>query len=275
MTIKTATLRFLEDVFGPERADRIAFAYRDSLSSSALAYRLSPVGRRSRGRLMALRNEYRGRRCFIIGNGPSLARMDLAPLRNEITFGLNRGYLLREQMGAATTFLVAVNRYVIEQFGRELLEASSVKFLSWHSRSFVQDQRAPIFVKWSQGPRFCENVAGQGVWEGATVTYVAMQLAYYMGFQEVILIGVDHSFASLGTPHTLVTSDSADDDHFDPRYFGPGTKWQLPDLETSEVAYALAREHFERAGRRIVDATVGGKLRVFPKVEYAAIPGLA
>jgi hypothetical protein len=95
-----------------------------------------------------------------------------------------------------------------------------------------------------------------------------MQIAYYMGFQEVILIGVDHSFSTTGKPHATVTSQGDDPNHFAANYFGKGFRWQLPDLETSELAYRLAKEQFERAGREIVDATIGGKLQVFRKVDY-------
>ncbi len=98
-----------------------------------------------------------------------------------------------------------------------------------------------------------------------------MQLAYYLGFEQVILIGVDHSFASKGPAHQLVTSTGDDPNHFDPSYFGAGFRWQLPDLEQSEVAYRLAKMQFERAGREILDATVGGRLDVFPKVNYQSI----
>ena len=85
------------------------------------------------------------------------------------------------------------------------------------------------------------------------MTYVAMQLAYFMGFEEVVLVGVDHSFATKGPAHEVVTSTGADPNHFDPTYFGKGFRWQLPDLETSELAYGLARQVFEADGRRIVD----------------------
>jgi hypothetical protein len=98
------------------------------------------------------------------------------------------------------------------------------------------------------------------------VTYVAMQLAFHFGFREVILLGVDHSFATSGPANRLVTATEPDLNHFDQAYFGPGVKWQLPDLEVSEASYRLARKAFEEAGRTIVDATVGGKLTVFPKV---------
>ncbi len=92
-----------------------------------------------------------------------------------------------------------------------------------------------------------------------------------MGFEEVILIGVDHSFASKGRPNETVVSAGDDPNHFSPNYFDRGFRWQLPDLEASERAYRMAKEAYERHGRRILDATLGGKLEVFPKVAYESL----
>jgi hypothetical protein len=98
-----------------------------------------------------------------------------------------------------------------------------------------------------------------------------MQIAYYMGFAKVILTGVDHSFTTKGEPHATVLSVGDDPNHFDPDYFGKGIRWQLPDLETSELAYRLAKYQFEIDNRELFDATVDGSLRVFPKVDYQTL----
>ena len=223
-------------------------------------------------RLAALKLRRRNERCFIIGNGPSLNRTDLTRLRNEATFGLNRIYLLFGKLGFETTYHVCVNRLVIEQCAREIEALHMPRFVSWHSRDLIERRRGMIFVGdpydgslgFSKSPADC-------VWEGATVTYVAMQLAYYLGYRQVVLVGVDHNFVSRGTPHQAVTSTGADPDHFDANYFGKGFRWQLPDLEASEAAYRLAKDAFEADGREIVDATVGGKLTVFRKVRYESL----
>lgn len=196
--------------------------------------------------------------------------MDLRPLHGEITFGLNRIYLLFDRIGFATTFLVSVNTHVIEQFADELIEIRSEKLFSWRARRHLERTDAVTFMRSVSRPHFSRDPS-QGLWEGATVTYVAMQVAYYMGFEEVILIGVDHQFSTGGPPHALVTSEGADENHFDPGYFGKGIRWQLPDLETSEYAYALAKEAFEKDGRRVVNATVGGRLEVFPRRAYTEV----
>ena len=219
-------------------------------------------------RLRKFSNIHRGKRCFILGNGPSLLQTDLRLLKNEITFGLNRIYLLFEKVGFSTTYLVSINRFVIEQFANEIALTPCTKFISWYLRRQVELTPETLFIRPGFKTRFSKNPITQGVWEGATVTYVAMQLAYFMGFKKVILVGVDHSFISKGKAHELVTSDGEDRNHFDPSYFGKGTKWQLPDLETSERAYHMAKEAFETDGREIIDATIGGKLQVFHKADY-------
>jgi hypothetical protein len=66
-------------------------------------------------------------------------------------------------------------------------------------------------------------------------------------------------------------SSGEDRNHFSPNYFGKGFRWQLPDLETSEWAYRLADQAYLSAGRQVFDATIGGKLQVFPKVDYASL----
>jgi hypothetical protein len=271
--IERAGLAALRKVVGEGPAAGVARVYRDRIlpAAEAATYRLSTRGRESRRRLEEWTGRYAGERCFIIGNGPSLIDTDLARLGDKFTFGLNRGYMLFERIGGPTTFLVAVNRYVIEQFGADLVAAGPPTFMSWRSRQHVPRGGDVVFVRRAPSFTFSEDVARNGAWEGATVTYMAMQLAFHLGFREVVLVGVDHSFATAGPPNQLVTSRGADQNHFDPNYFGPGVKWQLPDLEVSERAYRLARDRFMADGRTILDATVGGKLTVFPKVDFESV----
>jgi hypothetical protein len=267
-TFRKVVKRVIVATAGDDAAARLVDIYEDS--RSRIETTLTPTGRRSAAALRTYRDRHRGQRCFIIGNGPSLASMDLSPLRGEVTFGLNRVYLMFDRLGFPTTYLVSVNRYVIEQCADDLVRLALPTFLSWHSRRFVPDKSRAIFLRSIRRPHFATDPT-IGLWEGATVTYVALQLAYYMGFREVILIGVDHSFATKGPAHQLVTSQGDDPNHFDPSYFGKGFRWQLPDLETSEIAYRMASNAFEADGREVLDATVGGKLEVFRKVEFDSL----
>ncbi len=236
---------------------------------------LHPWRRESIRRLAALKDIHKDKRAFVIANGPSLKYTDMSKLKNEFTFGMNRIYLMFPGLGFSTTYLTVVNDLVIEQTAGELAALSLPKFLAWRSRRhFPADlpiTRLPTFLYTSYtGPRFSTDVRGR-VWEGATVTNVTLQLAFHMGFQQVILIGVDHNYNTTGKPNTTVISQGDDPNHFSPSYFGKGFRWQLPDLDTSEVGYAMAREAYRNAGREVLDATIGGKLTIFPKVDYDSL----
>ncbi len=236
--------------------------------------RFHPLRRDSIRRLAEYQDIHRGQRCFIIGNGPSLKNTDMTRLKGEFTFGMNRIYLMFPELGFTTTYYACINTMVIEQCAQDIRALPIPRFLSWRSHNLVAGEDLPgkmgdlIFLHTTySGPGFTKD-ARRRLWEGATVTYITLQLAYFMGFEKVILIGVDHNYPTKGKPNTTVVSQGDDPNHFNANYFGKGFKWQLPDLDTSEKGYSLARSAYEADGRQVIDATVGGKLTVFPKVEY-------
>ena len=222
--------------------------------------------------VQSYRDLHAGERCFILGNGPSLREMDLALLQDEITFGMNRIYLLFSEMGFETTYYLAINTLVIEQSASDIARLAMPKFITWRGRKWMEllDNIAFLDTDYTPPANFATDMKGR-IFEGSTVTYVAMQLAFYMGFQEVILIGVDHSFHTKGPPNTIVFAGEIDQNHFSSDYFSKGYRWQLPDLEASEEAYKLAKFGFEDSGRQIFDATRGGKLAIFPKIEFESL----
>jgi len=218
-----------------------------------------------------LKNRFSGQRCFIIGNGPSLRNTDMRFLKDEYTIGTNRIYLNYENMGFESTFYCAVNPNVLEQFAEEIDCVKSIKFVRSESRKHLKNTWNTFFMDSIPTIGFNENFESLSWHEGWTVTFCAMQLAFYLGFDTVILIGIDHFFKEAGEPNKLVTAKGDDPNHFHPSYFGKDVKWQYPDLKRSEQSYRIAKEVFEKHGRRILDATVGGKLQVFPKVDYLSL----
>jgi hypothetical protein len=230
-----------------------------------------PWRRESNRRLAALKDTHRGERCFIIGNGPSLKQTDLSRLRNEYTFGLNRIYLLFPELGFTTRFYLSINDLVIEQCAADIQALKMPVFAAWRARRWLKPADNIYFLYTTYtGPRFSRQATGR-LWEGATVTFVALQMAFYLGFQQVILIGVDHNYVTPGKPNETVVSQGDDPNHFSPAYFGKGFRWQLPDLETNEKGYRMARQAYEQDNRQVVDATIAGKLRVFPRVAYDSL----
>lgn len=222
-------------------------------------------------RLRSWHNVHLGERCFVMGNGPSLAKMDLSLLKDEITFGLNRIYLLFDQLEFVPTYYVSINELVLEQFAEEIKTVDAPKFLNWNRRQYFTLSDSSVHFLKTRFPlhaTFNRDIS-KPLYGGSTVTYVTLQIAHYMGFQKAILIGVDHSFVEKGTPNIVELRESEiDESHFAPNYFPKGVKWQLPDLVTAEFAYKLAKETYEKDGREILDATLDGKLEVFPKADY-------
>ena len=231
---------------------------------------LTPTGRADWEALRPFKNIHAGKRCVIIGNGPSLRNTNMALLRNEFTFGLNRIYLMFDELGWKTTYHVVVNPLVAEQCAADLRKIDS-PFFTWSgNRQYFEGMPNAAFINirhdgLNNGPRFSRDI-GLGYWECGTVTYATMQIAYFMGFSDVILVGVDHRFSETGPPGKVVESAGPDPNHFDPRYFAKGFRWQLPNLELSAAAYTLAGAEFEKRGGRIIDSTVDGALTMFPKM---------
>jgi hypothetical protein len=204
----------------------------------------------------------------IVANGPSLNGMDLSVLRHRIVIGMNKIFLGFRKFGFYPRYYVAVNEHVIQQAANQIRGMNCVKFISNRSSSLVPEDALTYHLNTMDPPgRFCSDIA-EGVHEGWTVTYVALQIAYYLGFFEVVLIGLDHRFVYEGEPNETRRLDGADLNHFSPEYFGGGQLWHNPDLPRSEESYRIARDRFEQAGRCIVDATVDGACTVFDKADY-------
>ena len=230
--------------------------------------------RRYAPRLKQFENIHKGEDCFIIGNGPSLNKMDLSVLKDYHTFGLNKIYLMEEKVDLNLSYLVSVNSHVIEQSKERFENFSCPVFLSYTASDGVVDDKDHIHRLHTLNTWSFYNDITQPICEGWTVTYVAMQIAFYMGFKRVFVIGVDHSFKQTGKSNETQVYEGNDENHFHPDYF-KGMKWQLADVYGSEVSFHLANYHYINAERQILDATVGGKLDVFPKVDFQEVLKMA
>lgn len=227
----------------------------------------------NRKRMEQYRNKHAGQRCFVIGNGPSLKKTDLSLLKNEESFGANRLYLLFDEMDFRPTYYCSINPLVQEQFGEDMSKLDMVKFFNWNCRKYFSEDEKLLFIKSRLALKDIafQPDATRQIGDGGTVTVASLHLAYYMGFKEVVLIGCDHSFAEKGTPNKTISNDRDDVNHFHPDYFPKGASWQLPDFVKNEIAYRKVKAAFEADGREVVDATIGGKLQVFRKVDYESL----
>lgn len=239
------------------------------------AWSYSQYAKQNTSNIRRYKNIHNGKRCFIIANGPSLKNMDLSLLRNEFTFSMNRAYLMYEAWGFKPSYFVCINELVLEQFAEDISQLQMPKFINFNRRHEFDtydknDSILSLRLGYQLSDTFSTDVT-RVISSGGTVTFACLQLAYYMGFSEVIIIGLDHSFSEKGTPNkTEVRKSHVDQSHCHPDYFPKGIKWQLPDLLRSEIAYSLSRKAFENSNRKIYDATFGGKCNVFEKKDFTS-----
>ncbi|MCZ2076663.1 MAG: hypothetical protein LC130_16920 [Bryobacterales bacterium] len=207
---------------------------------------------------LALRNMRRGDTCIVAGNGPSLKETPLSDVPFD-TFGTNRCFL---PGGFTPTFYVSVNPLVIEQSIPGILSIdASAKFIA---QAFANQVPGSFSLRSNSLARFSME-PWNGLYEGFTVTFVCLQLAYFLGYRTVLLVGVDHRYDFNGVPNEQVVSTGADPNHFNSDYFGSGFTWNNPDLARSETSYRMALSVFDGDGRRIVNCTPGSALDVFER----------
>lgn len=227
---------------------------------------------RSRAKLKKIKDRYTGQTAVILCNGPSLNRTNFDLLKGVYTFGLNKIHLLFPRTDFRPSSIVAVNRHVIEQAAEFYNKTDIPLFLAAPGLQKIRTSSSRIFLHTTDARRRFSRDCSISLYEGHTVTFVAMQLAFHLGFHRVALVGCDHNFAAKGPANKLVQGGSSDPDHFDPNYFA-GVPWQLPDLFESEVGYKLALDAYIASGRSLVNATDGGKLELLPRQTLAEFLG--
>jgi hypothetical protein len=235
--------------------------------------------------LTQFHNRFKGQRCFIIGNGPSLNNHDLSLLKGEYSFGVNSFYYKTRETGFRPSFYVVEDSSVMKENIEEIRayqapfkffptiyknlhpKEPNVYFFNM-SRSFYEKSSPNYAV-----PRFSTD-ASSILYCGQSVTYINLQLAFFMGFTEVYLIGMDFDYvipASHKRNGDVLLSDSDDPNHFHKDYFGAGKTWKDPKLDRVLANYRMADLAFTSVGRKIYNATIGGKLEIFDRVDYEGL----
>lgn len=246
-----------------------------------------PTIRNRVSRIKNQKNTYNGKRCFIMGNGPSLNKMDLAFFKDEYVWGTNRCYLLFNQIDWRPNFYVAVDKRVVPDNAAEINELiennNNIRFylprefrtsriinsnenLFWLEEKILSHANLPDSMFSLDPSKYIRTVR--------TVTITAIQLAIYFGFNPIYLIGCDTSYKVPSSVilenenSDLLISTAQDFNHFDQSYFGPGKKWHEPHVDRMIEQYEQTKVIADRVGVSIIDATVDGKLTVFPKINY-------
>ena len=236
------------------------------------------------GRLKRFKNCHEGQRCFVIGNGPSLTTDDLDKLKNEYTFACNKIYRLFDKTTWRPTYYVLQDRAVMFddydmlvptskectacflngirywEHPKELRKADNVFFFYIHT---VTDENGepPVFADITKGTN-----------NGSTITFGMLQFAIYMGFKEIYLLGVDNNFSHMvDRDGNVIVQDIKD-------HFEGGDHASLKNINIEawklEQTYLSAKKYADAHGIKICNATRGGKLEVFERVNLDQVLGV-
>ena len=228
--------------------------------------------------LNAVRNIHLGKRCFVIGNGPSLKIEDLDHLCNEYTFASNKIYLAFEQTKWRPTFY-SVEDILVAKNNSEKITAleGMTKIFPDHMLKYIPRRQNHFYTKWlppkdNRSPeRHFSNDLSRGLCWGSTITYSLLQMAVHMGFKEIYLLGIDHNYVESKVKDKDVLISAGEVNHFHPDYRKPGERWNLPVLDRLEHSYHHAQQHCARIGVDIYNASRFTKLEAFPKVDLGTV----
>lgn len=201
------------------------------------------------------RNRHLGETGLIIGNGPSLQFIPRPFIDAYPNFGQNKCYLNKPPLVDFTpNYYVtsdpdndidydAVKKYKCAKFLREGLDGGEFCHYFKLTREHVFSKHPEI-----------------ALYEGYSVTFISLQLAYYMGFHTVLLIGVDHRYVKynpeIEADPNHYTSDYNGKTDFDPKALAKGEKYILESMLLAKLAY-------ENDGKRIVNLTPNSNLKIF------------
>ena len=237
----------------------------------------------------AVRNRHVGQRCFVIGNGPSIAKQDLSLLSGEVTFVMNAFWkhdivkewqpsyyffsdgLFFDRSGPSNEFFEGLRSRV----------SKSVYFVPLSRKAVVtEDNLLPVdsVLFFSTQPQFLgkarENSLDftQPVPDVYTVAQLAIMAAIYLGCSPIYLLGLDHDWLGHhGEKDYYFFKGVALKDH-------PGNVGRLGPYDVEMEAmlgcwkgYRELQAIAEKRGIQILNATDGGFLDVFERVPYRSL----
>lgn len=204
------------------------------------------------------RDVHKGKRCFIIATGPSLTLDDLNSVKSEYTFGVNALCMKFKDIGWKTTYFVISDVDAYHKL-QSVLHEEKIKFFGGHSEE-IGDKNCISIPKDIHNNYMCNN-SKKVFWKnieiavgnGNTVVLNAIQIAAYMGFDEIYLLGTDCNYKQKDKKIYFV-------DH--------GIRNAVQHSAGSRMIddYKAIKKFADKWGIKIFNATRGGMLEVFPRV---------
>lgn len=213
---------------------------------------------------------HKGENCFIIGHGSSLRASDLDILEsnNVITFSMNLTYKLFDKTKWRPDYYVAMDNRTLERHSYFKWEENTKKkcFIADASVNFWNENQSKKNIRYHsirnmnrREVKFSDDISKR-VYFGATVAYDCLQIAAYMGFKRIYLLGMDLAPYKLGDKSATRYSNFFELDK--------GSKQPQMWIDKILRAYSSAKEYADTHGIYIYNATRGGYLEIFERVDF-------
>lgn len=213
-------------------------------------------------------NIHAGESCFVIGNGPSLLKEDLDKIyTNHMTsFASNSIYAAYDKTLWRPDYYVITDVNGIAEINNNIdCVSNNCKYLFSRSNGRLREHANKInniilfkyaFSESEEQFSFSEDCSEE-IYSGYTVTYAMLQLAIYMGFKTIYLLGVDHYYSKNKKNYSSLITLNND------------TGFYLSDKTT--LAYSAAKKYADEHKIKIYNATRGGKLEVFERADFDSL----
>ncbi|MEG1836467.1 MAG: 6-hydroxymethylpterin diphosphokinase MptE-like protein [Synergistaceae bacterium] len=209
-----------------------------------------------------------GDRCFIVGTGPSLNIEDLNLLCNEYTFSVNSIYKTFDKTEWRPTYYLVQDEDVYRF--RETEQIASVPCKArFYGDTLIRyaGNEHQIYYPLNLLP-MRDNYLNNGfsddayleVVDGCSVIYSAMQIAVYMGFKQIYLLGCDCDY---GQPICHFMDES-----------NPKHPLLTPPPNMTEImnrSYLGAKKFADKSDVNIYNSTRGGKLDLFKRISLDSV----
>lgn len=222
-------------------------------------------------KIQRFRNIHAGERCFIIGNGPSLTPSDLDIIKDEISFSCNKIYKIFDKTKWRPFYYVVDHRDFVKDDSYNIINTAvakakfvAIEFEKKLAKPYLNTDVILMKEKTTLHdlrPEWNLKV-DEYIGAGHTVTFLMVQLAIYMGFKKIYLIGNDCSYLS------TIENANAGNNHF---YESDNEKISSKDAYNLFYAFESIRKCAQDNGVEIYNATRGGALEIFERVNLEEV----
>lgn len=222
----------------------------------------------SQSMLQKYKDIHKGEKCYIVATGPSLTIRDLEKIKNEYTFGVNTCYKLFEKTTWRPDYYCVSDVNVYKEIRDDLKRTPlNQVFFEGAYMDYNKENGVPFYQFMFY--EFCSMVTKNNlrkfsadvskiIYGGPSVVYIVLQLAIYMGFSEIYLLGVDCNYTNSEKHCKLAGYVNQ------PKI--------APDAEKNMIAcFETANKMAAKIEVKIYNATRGGRLEVFERVDLDKI----